>query len=118
MSKQEFLDYLLIFDSLPKAKIDNADLRNHHSYWIDFLHNLKFYKAEYNKLINELKKLPLHSIPYIVKQSFPNDFTISSYEICFTCGIGASYGFPYKKRFTLIFYNISKIINTKHLQPH
>lgn len=98
LSKQEFLDYLLNFDSLSKTQIDNADLRNHHSYWVDFLHNLKFYKAEYNKLLNELKKLPLHSIPYIVKQSFPNDFIISSYEICFTCGIGASYGFPYKKK--------------------
>lgn len=95
ISKEEFLEYFLNFENLKAAVIKNADLRLHHSYWLDLYQNIEWYEKKANEFFNHYDQNAMEDAFRIAAGSFPKDFKLGDYRIVVTCGMGPSYGYSY-----------------------
>lgn len=103
----EFIEYFLNFENLNEHDIKNQDLREHHIYWLDLYRNLQVYEKAYD---NILKKLILQMNYEKVYESFPKSFRYPKCNVVFTCGVGASYGYPFENN---VFFDFLYLIKNK-----
>lgn len=93
VNAQEFSDYLLTFESLDASQIQNMDLRNHHSYWLDLYENLDWFEDKTRNFFEKFNLDVIEDAYQIAASGFPKGYQFRDCKILFTCGIGQSFGY-------------------------
>lgn len=96
VSESEFVDYLLNFETLRAEEIENYDLRNHHSFWLDLYENLTWFEQKTEKFFQTYNHDLLAEASRIAEAGFPKGFRFQDCKIIFTCGIGQSFGYAHE----------------------
>lgn len=81
------------FEQLKAEDIQNMDLRNHHSYWLDLYENLSWYEEKVKTYFQTFNSDIVNDAYEIAIHGFPKDFNFIACKIVFTCGIGQSFGY-------------------------
>lgn len=93
VSPQEFSDYLLTFEHLETSQIQNMDLRNHHSCWLDLYENLDWFEEKASVFLKKFNLAVIEDAYEIASNGFPKGYRFPDCKIIFTCGIGQSFGY-------------------------
>ena len=92
----EFTEYFMSFEKMKTVQLDNKDLRNHHRYWLDLYANQSRYEQKARAFFRKLDETAVASAYKIAVNGFPKGYELDELQLIFTCGIGQSYGYPYK----------------------
>ena len=114
VSESAFIIYFMNFETLQEEEIENFDLRNHHSFWLDIFMHIDNYEKQIQSFFDKLSKEDIDKAILLVKQSFPSSFSLVDSKLLFTCGIGQSFGYPYRN---CIHFDILQLIKNKEY-PH
>lgn len=89
----EFVEYFMNFENLKSEDIQNKDLRNHHSYWLDLYEHLNWYENKANNYFKTFNANIINEAYEISVNGFPKNYKFTDCKILFTCGIGQSFGY-------------------------
>lgn len=93
VDRQTFADYLMNFETLEAGQIENYDLRNHHSCWLDLYENLDWFEQKTWAFFEKFDEKIIEQAGQIAVDGFPKTFLFQDCKIVFTCGIGQSFGY-------------------------
>lgn len=93
INPREFVDYLMSFENLEASQIDNMDLRNHHSYWLDLYENLSWFEEQIENFFKTFTLSVIEEAYQVAVNGFPKGYHFPDCKILFTCGIGQSFGY-------------------------
>lgn len=93
VTSREFADYLMNFENLEAGQIQNMDLRNHHSYWLDLYENLDWFEEKVEKFFQTFHLSVIEKAYLVAADGFPKSYHFPDCKIVFTCGIGQSFGY-------------------------
>lgn len=93
VSPQEFAAYFMNFENLEASQIQNMDLRNHHSYWLDLYENLDWFEEKIRQFFQSFNLSVIEEAYQIAANGFPSGYHFPDCQILFTCGIGQSFGY-------------------------
>lgn len=91
-----FADYFMIFETLEAGQVENYDLRNHHSFWLDLYENLDWFVEETEKFFQKFNNSVIDEASRIAMAGFPESYRFQDCKIIFTCGIGQSFGYAHE----------------------
>lgn len=89
----EFIDYFMDFENLELQDIENKDLKNHHSYWLDLYNNSDWYEKKVRDYFETFNADIIEEAYEIAVKGFPEDYKFTDCKIVYTCGIGQSFGY-------------------------
>lgn len=116
ITQEEFIEYFLNFDQFKDIQIKNEDLRIHHKYWLDFFQNIELYENKINEFFMRFDEEIMSYAYNLAKKSFPKTYQFNDFELVFTCGIGQSYGYPYKNSMHFDILQLIKEHKTQEFQ--
>lgn len=93
VSPKEFVDYIMKFETLETEQIENNDLKNHHSCWLDLYANLDWYEKKTEEYFTKFDAAVIEEAYQIAVNGFPKGYKFSDCKVVFTCGIGQSFGY-------------------------
>lgn len=93
VTRQEFAAYLMTFETLEAAQIENMDLRNHHGFWLDLYENLSWFEEKTKAFFGQFDEAAVEEAGEIAAAGFPNHYRFGDCKVIFTCGIGQSFGY-------------------------
>lgn len=94
VDKQTFADYFMTFENL--GQVENYDLRNHHSFWLDLYHNLEWFENKTTEFFRKFNSHVIDEASRIAMAGFPENYRFRDCRIIFTCGIGQSFGYAHE----------------------